>query len=231
MGNRWDEFSPEEHSQLATLAYNMLQQGELVGQPEADIAAVHWWQAVHVYGSKRKWQASCRRLCRRVPSRLALPAQACLQPLTCCLPLACDFVASAGATSWAIRSKASLLLALVIKRTGPELWEAALPQLLQAAQTEGPPMQEQVGVGELLRYVAGLLGGCKAQVALQAAVWSIAGCDEQSLLPSKAVIAGQHCPWGCHPACHLPVQVCMVMRYVADEIAMYSDDIAVRTCC
>lgn len=52
---------------------------------------------------------------------------------------------TAGATSWAIRSKASLLLALVIKRTGPELWEAALPQLLQAAQTEGPPMQEQVG--------------------------------------------------------------------------------------
>ncbi|PRW59064.1 HASTY 1-like isoform X1 isoform B [Chlorella sorokiniana] len=94
VGNRWDEFSPEEHSQLATLAYSMLQQ---------------------------------------------------------------------GAASWAIRSKASLLLALVIKRTGPELWEAALPQLLQAAQSEGPPMQEQV---------------------------------------------------------------CMVMRYVADEIAMYSDDIA-----
>lgn len=159
------------------------------------------------------------------------PAQACPRPLTCCLPILCDFFATAGASSWAIRSKASLLLALVIKRTGPELWEAALPQLLQAAQTEGPPMQEQVGVGELLRYVAGLLGGCKAQVALQAAVWSIAGCDEQSLLPSKAVIAGQHCPWGCHPACHLPVQVCMVMRYVADEIAMYSDDIAVRTCC
>ena len=28
VGNRWDEFSPEEHSQLATLAYSMLQQGE-----------------------------------------------------------------------------------------------------------------------------------------------------------------------------------------------------------
>lgn len=27
VGNRWDEFSAEEHSQLATLAYNMLQQG------------------------------------------------------------------------------------------------------------------------------------------------------------------------------------------------------------
>lgn len=52
-----------------------------------------------------------------------------------------------GAPSWAIRSKASLLLALVIKRTGPELWEAALPQLLQAAGAEGPAMQEQVGEG------------------------------------------------------------------------------------
>lgn len=94
VGNRWDEFSAEEHSQVATLAYTLLQQ---------------------------------------------------------------------GASSWAIRSKASLLLALVIKRTGPQLWEAALPQLLQAAATEGPAMQEQV---------------------------------------------------------------CMVMRYVADEITMYSDDIA-----
>ncbi|KAL4423234.1 hypothetical protein ABPG77_000026 [Micractinium sp. CCAP 211/92] len=94
VGNRWDEFTAEEHSQVATLAYNMLQQ---------------------------------------------------------------------GASSWAIRSKASLLLALVIKRSGPELWEAALPQLLQAAATDGPAMQEQV---------------------------------------------------------------CMVMRYVADEVTMYSDDIA-----
>lgn len=51
---------------------------------------------------------------------------------------------AAGAASWAIRSKASLLLALVIKRTGPELFEAALPQLLQAAAAEGPAMQEQV---------------------------------------------------------------------------------------
>lgn len=28
VGNRWDEFSADEHSQLATLSYNMLQQGE-----------------------------------------------------------------------------------------------------------------------------------------------------------------------------------------------------------
>ncbi|PSC73686.1 HASTY 1 [Micractinium conductrix] len=95
VGNRWDDFTPTEHNQLATLAYNMLQQG--------------------------------------------------------------------AASPWAIRSKASLLLALIIKRTGAELWEAALPQLLQAAATEGPVMQ---------------------------------------------------------------AQVCMVTKYVADEIAMYGDDIA-----
>lgn len=83
MGNRWDEFSGEEHSQLATLAYSLLQQ---------------------------------------------------------------------GAASWAIRSKASLLLALVIKRSGPELWEAALPQLLAAANAEGPAMQEQVGGQAAVRW-------------------------------------------------------------------------------
>lgn len=62
----------------------------------------------------------------------------------------------AGASSWAIRSKASLLLALVIKRTGPQLWEAALPQLLQAAATEGPAMQEQVRRA----CVAAVCGSC-----------------------------------------------------------------------
>jgi hypothetical protein len=31
VGNRWDEFSAEEHSQLGTLAYNMLKSG--VGRP------------------------------------------------------------------------------------------------------------------------------------------------------------------------------------------------------
>lgn len=76
VGNRWDEFSGDERSQLATMSYQLLQQ---------------------------------------------------------------------GAAPWAIRSKASLLLALVIKRSGPDLWEAALPQLLAAAASEGPAMQEQVG--------------------------------------------------------------------------------------
>lgn len=45
-----------------------------------------------------------------------------------------------GQGAWATRSKASLLLALVIKRSGPELWEAALPQLVAAA-AEGPVLQ------------------------------------------------------------------------------------------
>ncbi|EFN51722.1 hypothetical protein CHLNCDRAFT_139890 [Chlorella variabilis] len=121
VGNRWEEFSAEEHSQLGTLAYNMLQQG--------------------------------------TPGRLpaVLPSSA-----TAACPLWRNLLGVCAA-SWAIRSKASLLLALVIKRTGHELWEAALPQLLQAAASEGPAMQEQV---------------------------------------------------------------CMVLRYVADEITLYSDDIA-----
>jgi hypothetical protein len=67
----------------------------------------------------------------------ALVLRPLLAPPTC--------AGCAGAASWAIRSKSSLLLALVIKRSGPELWEAALPQLLQAAAAEGPAMQEQVG--------------------------------------------------------------------------------------
>jgi hypothetical protein len=66
----------------------------------------------------------------------------------------------AGSSSWAIRSKASLLLALVIKRTGPELWEAALPQLLQAA-AEGPAMQEQVGAGKEQSLLSPCLSGEK----------------------------------------------------------------------
>jgi hypothetical protein len=42
--------------------------------------------------------------------------------------------------AWAARSKASLLLALVIKRSGADLWEAALPQLVAIA-AEGPVIQ------------------------------------------------------------------------------------------
>jgi hypothetical protein len=45
VGNRWEEFSAEEHSQLGTLAYNMLQQGAAhssgmrIHAPVAELAA------------------------------------------------------------------------------------------------------------------------------------------------------------------------------------------------
>jgi hypothetical protein len=35
VGNRWEEFSQEEHTQLATLAYNMLKQGKAAPLPAA----------------------------------------------------------------------------------------------------------------------------------------------------------------------------------------------------
>ncbi|KAK9829960.1 hypothetical protein WJX72_008872 [[Myrmecia] bisecta] len=44
---------------------------------------------------------------------------------------------------WPVRSKAALVLALVAKRQGPELWQAMLPQLL-ALEKEGPLMAEVV---------------------------------------------------------------------------------------
>ncbi|GAB4816646.1 hypothetical protein N2152v2_003692 [Parachlorella kessleri] len=105
VGTRWDEFTKEEQTQLATLSYNMLKEvGGLGG-------------------------------------------------------------------AWAARSKASVLLALVIKRSGAELWEAALPQLIAVA-AEGPVIQASGG--------------------------------QQGLRHEE---------------------VCMVMRYVADEVTQYADDI------
>ena len=196
VGNRWDDFTPTEHNQLATLAYNMLQQGGCV------------------------WQGTCRSgvgsLGAQQPLRQALPAPGPSAPRPLLLlvallmssdrslrcvshqpPLPC---AAAGAASpWAIRSKASLLLALIIKRTGAELWEAALPQLLQAAATEGPVMQAQVGG------------------------WFPQGCACAPCCLRGPGLLNQFLLCPCFPA-----QVCMVTKYVADEIAMYGDDIAVR---
>lgn len=49
-------------------------------------------------------------------------------------------VGRAGA-GWAVRSKAALLLALVAKRQGPQLWAEVLPRLVEVAQ-QGPLQAE-----------------------------------------------------------------------------------------
>lgn len=46
--------------------------------------------------------------------------------------------------SWSVKSKAALLLALVVKRQGQQLWQALQPQLLPLAQ-QGPVQAEMVG--------------------------------------------------------------------------------------
>ena len=73
----------------------------------------------------------------RLCLRQLLCDRASATPLRPGLP---PLLAVGGQGAWATRSKASLLLALVIKRTGAELWEAALPQLVAAAG-EGPALQ------------------------------------------------------------------------------------------
>lgn len=45
-----------------------------------------------------------------------------------------------------MRSKAALLLALVAKRQGPQLWAEVLPRLVEVAQ-EGPLQAEMVRPG------------------------------------------------------------------------------------
>ena len=144
VGNRWEEFSQEEHTQLATLAYNMLKQGKAAPLPAAVAAgclAAARPAAVALLPPLRSplLMLTASAACAAADDALVL--RPLLAPPTC--------ADCAGAASWAIRSKSSLLLALVIKRSGPELWEAALPQLLQAAAAEGPAMQEQVGGGAL----------------------------------------------------------------------------------
>lgn len=57
-----------------------------------------------------------------------------------------------GQGSYAIRSKSAFLLSLLIKRSGSEFWEAALPQLLSFASDHGTPAQEIVAM--VLHYVA-----------------------------------------------------------------------------
>ena len=50
---------------------------------------------------------------------------------------------SSGQNAWALKSKAALLVALLIKRQGATLWDAALPQLAILAQ-QGAPQAEAV---------------------------------------------------------------------------------------
>ena len=49
----------------------------------------------------------------------------------------------ASSDSWSVKSKAALLLALVVKRQGQQLWQALQPQLLPLAQ-QGPVQAEMV---------------------------------------------------------------------------------------
>jgi exportin-5 len=57
-----------------------------------------------------------------------------------------------GQGVYAVKSKASLLLALVIKRSGPAFWEAASGQLLALGREGGAAAQEVVG--HVIKYVA-----------------------------------------------------------------------------
>lgn len=50
----------------------------------------------------------------------------------------------ASSDSWSVKSKAALLLALVVKRQGQQLWQALQPQLLPLAQ-QGAVQAEMVG--------------------------------------------------------------------------------------
>ena len=50
---------------------------------------------------------------------------------------------SSGQNAWALKSKAALLVALLIKRQGAPLWDAALPQLAILA-LQGAPQAEAV---------------------------------------------------------------------------------------
>lgn len=137
-----------------------------------------------------------------------------------------------GQGGWAARSKASLLLALVIKRSGAELWEAALPQLLAAA-AEGPALQ--VGSSS----TAKALHPMAFPAALHRGGSSAAYIGEE---PSRQFCSGlpwclgwlrQSSAWEHCSTNHLHMlppsqeEVCMVMKYVADEVTQYADDIQV----
>ena len=50
---------------------------------------------------------------------------------------------SSGLNAWALKSKAALLVALLIKRQGATLWDAALPRLASLSQ-QGAPQAEAV---------------------------------------------------------------------------------------
>lgn len=56
----------------------------------------------------------------------------------------CMPAVGASSDSWSVKSKAALLLALVVKRQGQQLWQALQPQLLPLAQ-QGPVQAEMVG--------------------------------------------------------------------------------------
>lgn len=56
---------------------------------------------------------------------------------------ACHYVVGGTISSFAIRSKAAVLLALVTKRQGGQLLQALLPELLRLA-AEGPTYTEMV---------------------------------------------------------------------------------------
>ena len=55
--------------------------------------------------------------------------------------------------AWVLKSKAAVLLALVIKRQGASLWEAVVPQLQLL-------MQQSPGHAETVRVAVGCSHGC-----------------------------------------------------------------------
>lgn len=66
-------------------------------------------------------------------------------------PFLSPYPAAASGENWALRSKAALLLALVIRRMGAEVWDSALQRLLALAG-EGPVYQGLVAL--VIKYVA-----------------------------------------------------------------------------
>ncbi len=55
----------------------------------------------------------------------------------------CDCTVGASKDAWSVKSKVAVLLALVVKRQGQELWQALQPRLLELAQ-QGPLQAEMV---------------------------------------------------------------------------------------
>jgi hypothetical protein len=71
----------------------------------------------------------------------------------------------ASSDSWSVKSKAALLLALVVKRQGQQLWQALQPQLLPLAQ-QGPVQAEMVGASSAAACMQSVVNSAGSYVVI-----------------------------------------------------------------